>query len=96
MALKLDISKAYDRIEWNFLEQMMRKLGFIKAWIQLVMMYVTTITYSLKLNGDPVGYIHPKRGIRHGIPFHPSFFSFMLRDYQPCLRHGKDRDELKV
>lgn len=33
MALKLDISKAYDKIEWSFLEQMMRKLGFAEDWI---------------------------------------------------------------
>ena len=60
MALKLDISKAYARTEWSFLEQMMRKLGFAKGWISIVMMCVTTVTYSFKLNGEPVGYVHPK------------------------------------
>lgn len=74
MALKLDISKAYDRIEWNFLQQMMRKLGFAEAWIQLVMIYVTTVTYSFKLNGDPIGYIHPKYGTRQGDPLSPFHF----------------------
>lgn len=48
----------------GFLEQMMRKLGF--ARIQLVMVCVTTISYSFKLNGKPVGYVFPKQGIRQG------------------------------
>lgn len=49
MALKLDISKAYDHLEWKFLEHVMRKMGFAKVWINLVMTCVSTVTYSFKL-----------------------------------------------
>ena len=64
MALKLDISKAYDRVEWHFLQRIMEKLGFPVVWIERVMSCVTTPSFSILINGKPYGMIHPSRGIR--------------------------------
>jgi hypothetical protein len=64
MAIKLDISKAYDRVEWLFLEEVMRQMGFGERWISLIMMCVTTVQYSILVNGSPCGLINPTRGIR--------------------------------
>jgi hypothetical protein len=47
-ALKLDMSKAYDMVEWDFLEQMMRHLGFDEQWIRLIMECVSTVSYQLR------------------------------------------------
>ena len=63
MALKLDISKAYDRVEWHFLQRIMEKLGFPVVWIERVMSCVTTPSFSILINGKPYGMIHPSRGI---------------------------------
>ena len=63
LALKLDVSKAYGRVEWQFLQGIMEKMGFPALWIERVMSCVTTPTFSILVNGKPYGMIHPSRGI---------------------------------
>lgn len=45
-AVKLDMSKVYDRVEWCFLEKMVRRLGFADQWIGLIMECVSTVSYK--------------------------------------------------
>lgn len=64
MALKLDVSKAYDRVSWGYLKGRMCAMGFSEKWIRWMMLRVTTISYSINLNGSCVGPISPKCGLR--------------------------------
>ena len=59
MAVKLDISKAYDRVEWKFLRRIMLKMGLPKQWVNLTMEIVKIATYSIVINGEPKGFITP-------------------------------------
>ncbi|CAL9020380.1 unnamed protein product, partial [Prunus brigantina] len=55
MAMKLDMAKAYDRVEWAFLDAMLEKLGFDSRFRGWIMECVTTVTYSVLINGEPSG-----------------------------------------
>ena len=64
MALKLDMSKAYDKVEWVFLERILLKMGFQDTWVAMIMQCITTVSYSILVNGQTTGLIYPSRGLR--------------------------------
>ena len=77
MAIKLDINKAYDKVEWDFLWQIMLKLGIDARWVHLAMEIVTTASYSVLINGKPKGFVTPSRGYKIRRSFIPKLVSTM-------------------
>jgi len=74
LALKVDISKAFDTLEWKFLLNVLSKFGFndiLCSWIHTILKFSTL---SISVNGKQNGYFHCKRGVRQGDPLSPLLF----------------------
>lgn len=74
VGIKADMSKSYDRIKWDFLEKMLTKMRFPGILIKTIMNCVTSVSYSILLNGQPQEYFRPKCGLRQGDPLSPYMF----------------------
>ena len=67
---KLDIEKAYDHISWDFLLQIMERMGFGSKWISWIKWCISTASFSVLVNGSSTGFFMSSRGLRQGDPLH--------------------------
>ncbi|GAA0162649.1 hypothetical protein LIER_18691 [Lithospermum erythrorhizon] len=88
MSIKLDMLKAYDRIEWAFLK------GNALPTELLIMMYVELVTYSLLINGEQVGYIQPSGELIQGDPLSSYLFIICTEGLIALLKGAISRGEL--
>uniref|UniRef100_A0A803QN19 Reverse transcriptase domain-containing protein n=1 Tax=Cannabis sativa TaxID=3483 RepID=A0A803QN19_CANSA len=86
MAIKLDMSKAYDRVEWGFLGTVLCVMGFSERWIALTMSCVNSVRYHVLNSGQKVGPIIPSRGIRQGCPLSPYLFIVCAEGLSSLIR----------
>ncbi|CAM8966334.1 unnamed protein product [Rhodiola kirilowii] len=94
-SLKLDMTKAYDRVEWDFLEEIQRRMGFPERWIEMIMACVRTVTYMIRVNDKLSEEFRPERGLRQGDPLSPYLFLVCAEWLAQKLRREQEKAKLE-
>jgi hypothetical protein len=74
----MDLEKAYDHVNWDFLLYMMRRCGFGGKWCSWIAHCISSVRFSVLVSSSPNGFFSSSRGLRQGDPLSPLLFVFVM------------------
>jgi hypothetical protein len=86
LIFKVDFEKAYDSVEWGFLEYMLYRFGFSDKWIEWIRVCVFAGNLSVLVNGSPTKEIHIQKGLKQGDPLAPFLFLIVAEGFSGVMR----------
>jgi hypothetical protein len=78
MILKLDLSKAFDKLSWQYMRISLLAFGFCNEWVNWILNLTSSSFFSILVNGTPSKTFSPSRGIHQGDPLSPFLFVIMV------------------
>ncbi|VFQ85187.1 unnamed protein product [Cuscuta campestris] len=85
--IKLDMSKAFDRVSWSYLEKVLCLFGFSRAAISVLMRFTKKAYLSLLINGTQSKFFSPSRGLKQGDPLSPLLFNIASEGFSRSINH---------
>jgi hypothetical protein len=89
------MAKAYNRVEWDFLEATMQAMGFPHNIINIIMRCARTVSFSFLINGIPSHKFSPQRGLRQGDPLSPYLFIICADVLSSLLTNAQINKKIK-
>lgn len=86
VGMKLDMSKAYDRVSWKLVEDVLLKLGFDANFVALISACISSVEFCIIQEGQQLGPIIPQRGLRQGDPLSPYLFILIMEGLSALIR----------
>ena len=94
-ALKVDLSKAYDRVSWTFLQLLLIKIGMPLDMVEWIMGCIKSTSFLVLINGPPSSFFFPTGGLRHICPLSPFLFLLVVEALSRSIHNAREERRIK-